>query len=87
MLAIHQYYDGCNGLRTGDTYEGSAEEIAEIVVELHQNDYATYDNATKKCGPWTKDLAVQAIQEALAEREPFVIDPFGDGQSFLALTA
>ncbi|MHA2377575.1 MAG: hypothetical protein ACXAB9_15585 [Candidatus Thorarchaeota archaeon] len=59
MIAIHLYYDGCNGLRTGETYQGSVEEIAEIVVEHHQNNYATYDKATKRCSPWTKEAAVQ----------------------------
>jgi hypothetical protein len=87
LIAIHLYYDGCNGLRTGETYQGSVEEIAEIVVEHHQNNYATYDKATKRCSPWTKEAAVQAIQEALEVGTPFTLDPYGDGQQFLALTS
>lgn len=85
MIAIHQYYDGCNGLRTGETYQGSVEEIAEIVVEHHQNNYATYDKATERYGPWTKEAAVQAIQEALEEGTPFTLD--NEGQQFLVLTS
>jgi len=85
LLAIHQYYDGCNGLRIGETYSGSVEEIAETVLELHQNDYATCDDETQKCGPWTKEAAVEAIREAIDESIPFTIDPYGDGQSFLVL--
>jgi len=83
VIVIHQYYDGCNGLRIGGQYSGSIEEIAEIVLEEHQNDYATYDRKTKECGPWTKELLVEALQEAHDQKEPFVIDPYGDAQSHL----
>ena len=81
------YYDGCNGQKTGDSFEGSVEECADWLVELDtEDDPQTEADVGRSLNGWTKDDAVTELNRCLEESESLYIDFNGDQQWWLVVT-
>lgn len=78
MRVTNCYYDGCNGERTGDSFEGTVEECAHFLVECD-----TDEDTGESLNDWDLESAKQALLEAESTGQPVYIDYDGDQQNWL----
>jgi hypothetical protein len=83
------YFDGCNGLKLGDSENDAIGTCAKFLLDQDTNkgqhapekgpDYQSLNN-------WDLDEAAKAIKESCDNRTPLVLDRNGDRQVFLIVT-
>ena len=90
MRVQHCYFDGCNGQRIGDDYEGTVEECAGFLLDTDTDsgcyDPDSDDPENHSLNDWTPETAKAALLEAAENREPLYLDGAGDRMSWLVVT-
>jgi hypothetical protein len=90
LRAQHFYFDGCNGQRIGDEFEGDVDECTQFLLDTDtdsgQYDPTNEDPEYHSLNDWTPETAKEALLDAAKHREPLYIDGAGDRQSWLIVT-
>jgi hypothetical protein len=81
MRVTNCYYDGCNGVRTGESFEGSVEQCAQFLIDCD-----TDEDTGESFNEWDLESARLALLEAESTGQPVYIDYDGDEQNWLIVS-